>query len=190
MKLVIQTMKAMTTIANYYMDNPIKKKVIKQAKRYKNVLKPFGNAIEHLSKLKKLGTIPMKLVQQTLNAFSSILNFYREQSDNSFDEIDTRRTAISISGVVSSFGKSVESLKSFKGLQGIQINLISNIIESTSKILSFYNDTVLSNDGESKSKIIEHLIGNFTSLTTNMQNAFVDISNINTNLQITFTSKN
>ena len=76
MKLVYQTLNAMKSIANYYIENPIRKKAIRQADRYKDMLKPFGKTIKHLSKLKELGVLPMKLVYQTLNVMKSIANYY------------------------------------------------------------------------------------------------------------------
>jgi hypothetical protein len=78
MKLVYQTLNAMSAIANYYTDNPILLTTIIQAIRYKIMLKPFVRTLYHLGKLKDLGIIPMKLVYQTLNAMSAIANYYTD----------------------------------------------------------------------------------------------------------------
>ena len=40
MRLVYQTLDAMKTIANYYVENPIKSKTVRQARKYKRMLKP------------------------------------------------------------------------------------------------------------------------------------------------------
>lgn len=111
MKLVLQTMNVMSTIANYYMENPIKKKAVRQARRYKKMLKPFGKTVEQLVSLKEVGSIPMRLVHEALSAISAISDFYREQDLVFFERIDARNAAISLYGLVSSFGKSVNSLK-------------------------------------------------------------------------------
>jgi hypothetical protein len=187
LKLVHQAMTAMTTIANYYIENPIKKKVIKQAKRYKKMLSPFGNTIKYLSKLKDLGSIPMKLVYQTLNAISAITDFYKGQDLSDFDEINTRRSAISISGMISSFGKSVESLKPLKGLGSIPIGSINNIIEAANKISLFYNTSVLSDNIDEKSKITEFIVNKFSNMVMNIQDKFENIKTIDFNSIISAT---
>jgi hypothetical protein len=78
MKLVYQTLNAMKSIANYYSENPIEKKAIKQAKLYQMMMRPFGKTLKYFGKLKEMGSIPMKLVYQTLNAMSAISNYYLE----------------------------------------------------------------------------------------------------------------
>ncbi len=130
MKLVYQTLNTMSTIANYYMENPIRKKAIRQANKYKKMLKPFGNTIKHLVKLKELGVIPMKLVYQTLNIISTISDFYKDKNFKSIKRKDVRN----ISVAVSSFCKSVVSLSKLKDLKNIPVNTINNLIEVVSNI--------------------------------------------------------
>ena len=188
MKLVYQTLETMKSIANYYMENPIKKKAIKQAKRYKKMLSPFGNTIKYLSKLKELGSIPMKLVHQALNAISAIADFYREQDIQSFEGIDAKNSAITISGIISSFGKSVGSLNALKDIKNIPINAINNIIEAANNISSFYNTTVLSDNVDEKSKITEFIVNKFANVVMNIQDKFANIKTIDYNIVSTATN--
>ena len=188
MKLVYQTLDTMKSIANYFMENSIKKKAIKQAKRYKEMLRPFGNTIKYLSKLKELGSIPMKLVHQALNAISAIADFYREQDIQSFEGIDAKNSAITISGIISSFGKSVGSLNALKDIKNIPINAINNIIEAANNISSFYNTTVLSDNVDEKSKITEFIVNKFANVVMNIQDKFANIKTIDYNIVSTATN--
>ena len=90
MKLVYQTLNTISAIANYYIENPIRKKTIRQAKRYKDILKPFGKTIQHISKLKELGDIPINTVNKAVIAMKTITEFLKQDSLNGIQ----RRRAI------------------------------------------------------------------------------------------------
>ena len=181
-KLVYQTLNTMSAIAKYYVENPIEKNAIKQAKLYKKMLSPFGNTIKHLSELKKLGSIPLKIVQQSLDAISAIAEFYTEQDIQSLEGIDTKNISITISEIISSFGKSVGSLNTLKDLKNIPINAINNIIEAANNISSFYNTTVLSDNIETKSKLTEYIVDKFANMAMNIQSKFANIKTIDNNI--------
>ena len=174
-KLVYQTLDTMKTIGNYYIENPIKRKAIKQAKRYKKIIKPFGSTIKHLAKLKELGFIPMKLVHQTLEAISAISDFYREQDLGFFEGTDARLNAIRISEIVSSFGNSAISLKPLKNIQNVPLDAINNIIEASNNINTYYNGIVLSDNIEVKGYLTEYIINSFSNTSSNIYNKFIDI---------------
>ena len=177
-KLVHQTLKTMSAIANYYMDNPIKKKAIRQARKYKDMLRPFGSTVTYLSKLKELGSVPMKLVKQVLNAMSEISNFYREQDLYSFETNDAKNSATSISRIMSSFSDSVKSMQQLSNLKNIPLNTISSIINAVNSITNA-NPTNLIHIGES----MKNALSNINSVNmdkvqsvTNMFSAFNEIN--------------
>jgi uncharacterized protein with HEPN domain len=178
MKLVHQTLKTMSVIANYYMENPIKKKAIKQARKYKDMLRPFGSTVTYLSKLKELGSVPMKLVKQVLNAMSEISNFYREQDLYSFETDDAKNSATSISRIMSSFSDSVKSMQQLSNLKNVPLNTISSIINAVNSITNA-NPTNLIHIGES----MKNALSNINSVNmdkvqsvTNMFSAFNEIN--------------
>jgi hypothetical protein len=146
------------------------------------MLRPFGNTIEHLSKLKELGSIPLKVVQQSLDAISAIAEFYMEQDLSGLDSIDTQNISASLSEITSSFGKSVGSLNTLKDLKNIPINAINNIIEAANNISSFYNTTVLSDNIETKSKLTEYIVDKFANMVMNIQDKFANIKTIDNNI--------
>ena len=175
-KLVYQTLNTMSAIAKYYMENPIEKKAIKQAKLYKKMLSPFGNTIEHLSKLKELGSIPLKVVQQSLDAISAIAEFYMEQDLSGLDSIDTQNISTAISEITSSFAQSVDSLKPLHDLKTtIPLDIITNNIDAINGITKFYRETLLSDDIQPKSDISEYIINKFSTISLNTYNKFIDI---------------
>ena len=170
MKLVHQTLNAMSTIANYYLENPIERKVIKQARRYKRMLKPFGKAIKHLSNLKELGSIPMKLVYQTLNAISTISDFYKKQDIGFFEGTEISLKATMINNIVSNFGKAVKSFKDFKDIQSVPSKSIESVVSAINSIYKFYDTIYFSDDIESSSNIGNIIVNKFTSIANNIKN--------------------
>ena len=178
MKLVHQTLKTMSAIANYYMENPIKKKAIKQARKYKDMLRPFGSTVTYLSKLKELGLVPMKLVKQVLNAMSEISNFYREQDLYSFETDDAKNSATSISRIMSSFSDSVKSMQQLSNLKNVPLNTISSIINAVNSITNA-NPTNLIHIGESMKNALSNINNvnmDKVQSVTNMFSAFNEIN--------------
>ena len=178
MKLVHGALNAINTIANYYVDNPIEKKVIKSAKRYKKILKPFGKTIKHLSKLKEMGVIPMKLVHGALNAMSLISDFYQNQNNGIRDNIKTNIGAKLISVNISSFSKAIDTLKKIKDIHTIPTMAISSAVKALSDITNFYNSTNLRKNIDEKTAIIESIVNKFANMSTNI-NKFANIKTMN-----------
>jgi hypothetical protein len=174
MKLVHGALNAMSVISNYYINNPIERKVIKQARKYKRMLRPFGKTIEHLSKLKEMGVIPMKLVHGALNVISLISNFYQNQNKGTFDN-DNIKTNI----YISSFTNSVNTLKTIKGIETIPTIAISNVVRVMSDIINFYNTTKLNNNIDKKTTLTESIISKFTNMCINIRDNFMNVKTIN-----------
>ena len=174
MNLVYQTLNAMSTIANYYIDNPIKKKVIKNARKYKRMLKPFGKTIGYLSKLKEMGSIPIKLVLQTLNAMSTIANYYM---DNPIEK-QAIKNARKYKRMLKPFGKAIEHLAKLKEMGSIPTNAVKSTILALSYISGFYNNIQISEEIEEKSVFSEYIVDKFIEMTKKIQDKFSDIKTI------------
>ena len=179
-KLVYQTLNAMSKIADYYKNNPIERKVIRQARRYKRFLKPFGDTVEYLTKLKKLGSIPIKLVHQTLNAISKIAEFYQNQDMGGFfDRWDKEASAETIATIVSSFGVAAESLKTISELKRAPLDIVKNTISAIDTITWFYMTTYVSDDNlDEKSSFIEMAVDKFTNMAKNIRDKFKDMRDV------------
>ena len=172
MKLVYGTLQAMKAIADYYINNPIERKVIKQSRRYKRLLRPFGYAVEHLSKLKKMGHIPMKLVYQALNAISAVASFYKNQKMGFFEGVGIRASASMITGIVSSFGKAVESFKTLKDMYTIPTKAIDGILSSIWNIVWFYRFITFGDDLDTKTELTKTTVEKFTTMAKEIQDKF------------------
>ena len=172
MKLVYQTLNAMKSIANYYIENPIRKKAIKQAKRYKDILKPFGKTIKYLSKLKELGVLPMKLVYQTLNTISAIANYYIENPIRK----KTIRQAKRYKDILKPFGKTIQHISKLKELGDIPINTVNKAVIAMKTITEFLKQDSL--NGIQRRRAIKNMsmLNDITSLMTNIFN--INDSNI------------
>ena len=175
MKLVYQTLNAMKTIANYYIENPIEKNAIKQAKRYKKMMKPFGKTLEFLGKLKEMGSIPMKLVYQTLNAMSSISNYYMENPI----EKKAIKQANRYKKLLKPFGNAIENLTKLKEMGNIPINIVKNATDAIKYISYLYNDIKISEDIDKKSVFSELIANRFINVAKNIQDKFNDLKPIN-----------
>ena len=172
--LVMQTLNAMSAIGQYYLNNPIEKKVIKQAKRYKDMLKPFGNTLQYLVKLKELGGIPMGLVMQTLNAMSAISNYY---INNPVDK-DAIKQAKIYKNILEPFGSTIENLTKLKELGNIPKGSVEEVVSTLFKISWFYKSVIISDDIESKGQHIKDVVINFTNIASEIQDKFANIKSI------------
>ena len=174
MKLVYQTLNTMGTIANYYIENPIKKNAIKQAKRYKNTLKLFGKTTKHISKLKNLEEVPINLVFQTLNAMGTIANYYVENPIKKKAIKQAKR----YKKVLKIFGKTIPHLSKLKELEVIPIDAVISSVIAMKHISSFYNELKLVDDIEFKSTITEFIVNKFANTAVDFYNKFVNVKEI------------
>ena len=156
MKLVYQTLNTLRAISNYYIENPIRKKAIKQAKRYMDMLKPFGKALKHLTKLKELGVIPMKLVYQTLNAIGTIANYYKKNP--------IRKKAIKQAkryrDILKPFGKTIKYLSKLKELGVIPMKLVYQTLNAIRSISNYYIDNPIRKKAIRQAKRYKNILRN------------------------------
>lgn len=174
MKLVYQTLDVMSTIASYYINNPIKRKAIKNARKYKRLMRPFGKTVGYLSKLKEMGSIPMKLVYQALDVISTVVGFYRNQDMGGWKKRrKMKQSARMISSIVSSFGIAVNSMKTLSDLKRIPSEAIMSTISAMRNISWFYMTTHVSDDDlDEKSSYIKIVVDKFTTMAKNIQDKF------------------
>ena len=174
MKLVYQTLDVMSTIASYYINNPIKRKAIKNARKYKRLMRPFGKTINYLAKLKEMGSIPIKLVYQALDAISTVVGFYRNQDMGEWKKRrKMKQSAKMISSIVSSFGIAVNSMKTLSDLKRLPSEAIMSIISAMRNISWFYMTAYVSDDDlDEKSSYIKIAVDKFTTMAKNIQDKF------------------
>ena len=165
MDLVIKTLNIIATITNYYIKNPIEKKVIKQAKRYKRILRPFGNTVKHLSKLKELGEIPMDLVIKTLNIMTTIANYYIKNPI----EKKVIKQAKRYKRILRPFGNAIKHLSKLKDFNS---DSVMSSLKAMESIATFFKDN--SFDKKQRKKALKTII-----VLKNMTSAMTELSNIN-----------
>jgi hypothetical protein len=181
MKLVYQALNVMGTISSYFLNNPLKRKAIKNARKYKRLMRPFGKTIGYLATLKKMGTVPMKLVYQALNAISAVVSFYRNQNMGKWKQRrKMRESARMITTIVASFGIAVNSLKTLKDLRRVPTEAIQGAITAIRDIAWFYRHTHVGGGNiEGKSKYFEYAVDKFTTMAKNIQDKFRGITEVN-----------
>ena len=174
--LVYQTLDAMRIIANYYINNPIKRKAIRQARKYKRMLRPFGKTLNHLAKLQKMGNIPIGLVQQTLKVMSYIANYFNDNSVDRSAIKSARRHKL----LAKHFSVASEHLSQLKDVSNINEDSIYKITSALFNISLFYKFTPFNDDVKTKStlskEIITLFLENAEQLRNNSQSFTADTS--------------
>ena len=173
LNLVYKTLDAMSVIANYYKNNEIERKSIRQARRYKRMLRPFGKTIGWLSQLKKMGDIPMNLVYNTLDAMSVIANYYK---DNEIDRA-TIRQARRYKRMLKPFAKSIELFKSLNEMKTIPYEAVCGTVKALSYIVGFYRFTNLTDisDIDAKNEFTKKVVEKFNEMAKDLQDKFSNV---------------
>jgi hypothetical protein len=183
MSLVHQTLDAMSEIANYYDTNSISIFTIWEARRYMEMLEPYGTTVKSLAELKKMGTLPMSLIYQTLDIISEISNFYKGQDMGFFEALTANSNASFISNIVNSFGKAVESLKSLKEMRYIPSETLKQTLIAISSIAFFYKYVEFDDedDIEDKSDLTKLVVSKFSEMSGEIQEKLANVRTINDN---------
>ena len=177
MGLVLQTLDAMRVIANYYVENPIEREVIKQSRRYKKMMKPFGTTIRYLNSLKKLGGIPMGLVLQTLDAMRVIANYYVENPIS----LDIAMQSIRYGLMMVPFGTIIKHFSEIKSIGTVPVNCVRDIVKSLLYISAFYKYVKISDNIEVKSEFTKKIVEHFNTMSKDIQDKFTDVKEIDFN---------
>ena len=168
MALVYKTLDAMKVIANYYKKNPIERKAIKQSRKYKRMMKPFGKVLTYLSKLKKMKNVPIKQVYKTLDVMKIVRNFFTKN--------EIKRSAIKnarkFKRLLKPFIKTIKHINKLKDLQEVPLNAIKSIVSAMRYISRFYSRTTIIGKIDEKSKFIETVVDSFTTMSKNIQDKF------------------
>ena len=186
-KLVYQSLDAMKTIANYYENNPISPWAILSSWRYSRMLRPFGYTIKQLTKLKEMGTLPMRLVEQALGAIGTIVGFYQNNQMDFWDALITKGRANRITRIVESFGDAVKTFKKLKEIREIPTGAVDSVLNSISGILDFYQNVTYSGNIDGKSEYTKLIVDRFTSMAADIQDKFAGIREINLNAVLSIT---
>ena len=186
-KLVYQSLDAMKTISNYYDNNPISPWTILSSWRYSRMLRPFGYTIKQLTKLKEMGTLPMRLVEQALGAIGTIVDFYQNNQMDFWDALITKGRANRITRIVESFGDAVKTFKKLKEIREIPTGAVDSVLNSISGILDFYQNVTYSGNIDGKSEYTKLIVDRFTSMAADIQDKFAGIREINLNAVLSIT---
>ena len=155
----------MSTIANYYIENPIKKKAIKQARRYKRLLKPFGKTIEHLFKLKELGAIPTNIVKNALISIKDIMWFYSEAEICDDIELKSETAKIAVNNFAN---MSTDVYNKLSEIKEISFKTIFKSILSMKMIIHFMKWNSLTKRQQRRAKRTISILKDMTSIMSEL----------------------
>ena len=134
LELVPQILSTILDITNHYKTHPIDDDIIDQAELYEDMMKPFGKTLKYLTKLKKMGDIPLGLVIQTLLSMSFIANHY---ITNPIDD-DVIDQAELYEDMLKPFGKTVEYFSKLGEIGDIPDSLVKQTLTSMTDIGNHY----------------------------------------------------
>ena len=179
MKLVVQTLDAMKSIADYYTSNPITEEALKASYLYGYMLRPFGYTLRRLRQLKAMGSLPMKLVVQTLDAMKAIADFYQIYQMSKEKSKDALYSAYIISYMVGIFGRSVKIFKRLQELRAIPTESIKEVCVALSYIAYFYATIRHSRNIEEKSEYTKYIVNKFIDMAVEIQDKFANVKDVN-----------
>ena len=144
------------------------------------MLRPFGKTIDNLSKLKQMGSIPIKLVRQTLSAMSEIAKFYLNQDISSSEGEYAEESAEIISGIITNFGKSLDPLKGLKYLRNVPTEAIQNAVNIITNITWFYKTADFKDMDTIKetSRLTKFAVKRFINMAISLQDNFKSLEKI------------
>ena len=131
---IFSALASMLVISNHYTKYPIDDDTIDQAEEYLDMLKPFGNAMNHLAKLKKMGDVPLDLVSNTLSAMNTIANHYTLYPIDD-DTIDQAEEYLDM---LKPFGKTMGYLAKLKEMGGVPLDLVNGTLNAMNTIANHY----------------------------------------------------
>ena len=140
MKLVYGALNAIRAVGNFFKNNKLSFKAIWNAAKYRLVMSPFSGAVRLLGKLKKIGTIPMKLVHGALNAIRTVGNFFKNNK-LSFKAI---WNAAKYRLVMGPFRGTVRVLGKLKEIGTIPMKLVYGALNAMSAIANYYSNNPIS----------------------------------------------
>ena len=181
---VQQTLDVMKVIADFYTNNPIKGKVIRQSRKYKRMMKPFGKTLRYLSKLQKMGSVPTELVGQTLGAMKAIANYYGNNPIGFKTILQSKLYKI----MLKPFGTIVEYLSKLKDMQGLPVDAIKSTVKAMLYISDFFNEVTFSGNINLKCEFTKYIVDKFTEMTKEVQDKFADVKQINHKAILSMTS--
>ena len=181
-RLVTQTLNAMKSIGEYYANNEVSRDTIKASWRYALILRPFGYTIKQFVKLKELGTLPKRLVDQTLEAMGTVVDFYQSRQMEFRDAFEMKFSAIMISSILKNFGQTIDTLRNLKELREVPINSVNDVLGAVSDIIIFYmrmSNTYIDSDTiDSVSETTKMTVNKFINMSVEMKTGFDKLKNI------------
>ena len=156
---IFNALASMLVISNHYTKYPIDDDVIDQAEEYLDMLKPFGNTMGYLAKLKEMGGVPLDLVNGTLNAMNTIANHYTKYP---IDD-DTIDQAENYEDMLKPFGTTMEYLAKLKEMGDVPLDLVNGTLNAMNTIAIYYAMSPINDDIIDKAEQQEEMMEIFSN---------------------------
>ena len=173
-KQLHQALNAMKTVGDFFKNNKLSFKAIKNAWKYSAVMSPFGSAIGKFERLKEMGIIPMKLVYGALNAISAIGNYY-SKNPIPWKAI---KASYRYKWILRPFGSAIGYLIKLKEMGIIPMKLVYGALNAISAISDFYQGQDLGFFGGISAKISANMITGIIKSFGKAVGAFKDIKEL------------
>jgi hypothetical protein len=153
----------MGTIANFYLTQDVGFlggiKATVGAKSITNMVSSFGEAVEHLKKLKDMQSPPTNAIENSVIAMSNICNFYDNLKLSNFIELKTKFSEL----IVDKFTIMAKKIQNkFTNIKEINHAAVTSIVNACNSIIDFYLFRILF-PPENKVQAINTIVENFSN---------------------------
>ena len=185
-ELINQNLETIGLIGKFFIKNPIKRSAIKQARRYKKIIRPFGDTINRLSELKEINN---DAIQSSIKSLEALFGFLKSNSFNRKQRRRVIKTLSVLNYMTSMLSKIQNNIKSsdMSSVGDTILNTISGVdkvdISKVQAVTNMFNAFNGINKSENIINKFTESVKDFTETCKNLMDAMSDNTNAINNIE-------
>ena len=185
-ELINQNLETIGLIGKFFIKNPIKISAIKQARRYKKIIRPFGDTINRLSELKEINN---DTIQSSIKSLEALFGFLKSNSFNRKQRRRVIKTLSVLNYMTSMLSKIQNNIKSsdMSSVGDTILNTISGVdkvdISKVQAVTNMFNAFNGINKSENIINKFTESVKDFTETCKNLMDAMSDNTNAINNIE-------
>ena len=157
--IINKLLKGLSTTKDFFTENWLEIKVVENAERYQDLMKPFFNSAMQLSMLKAFGDIPINTIFSALASMLVISNHYTKYP---IDD-DTIDQAENYEDMLKPFGTTMEYLAKLKEMGDVPLDLVNGTLNAMNTIAIYYAISPINDDIIDKAEQQEEMMEIFSN---------------------------
>ena len=185
-ELINQNLETIGVIGKFFIKNQIKRSAIKQARRYKKIIRPFGDTIKYLSELKEINN---NAIQSSIKSLGALFEFLKS---NSFNRKERRRVikTLSVLNYMTSLLSKIQNNIKSSDMSSVGDNILNTIngvdkvdISKVHAVTNMFNAFNGINKSENIINKFTESVKDFTETCKNLMDAMSDNTNAINNIE-------